>query len=842
MNKYNMMRYKYVLIIILLLSGMNTVCYADKGFAKFFKGKKIVHTEGILPVDRVGNKVYVEFPLHLLNKDMLLVTSIEDISDNGEGVVGQFTGNGLHLQFFIQDSVLQARMFTRQMFRKNNLSVDHSDMLDRSTIGGIFKSFKIEVTASDRSAVLVDMTNLFLEHSYYTNPFSNYAGNSMYGFVTRSYRYKEKRSFIRNVSGYPGNLTVTCEQGYDVDHTAFGNYVMYKDVPVCVVVNKILQLLPEHPMTPRMADPRVGVNQVEQLDYSEGNSGVKRVYIAKRWRIEPSDMKMYAIGELVEPKKPIVFYLDTLMPQFWKHYVKEGAEAWNKSFEKIGLKDVIRVMDFPTRDSSFSSTDINYSTIRYAPMWMPFIQTSMYTDPRSGEILNASIYIHSNIVNLLFGSRVFATMAADPAVRCTLLSDEIIGELLKVHITQAVGKCLGLTENPVASYAYPVDSLRSPAFTHQYGLSPSVMDKLICNYIAQQGDAERGVLMQPKGIGEYDDFVIKWLYQPILEDSVFHRQFITLDRWIKDKGKKFLCQYGVKQTDNSVSDPTAELGDLGNDHIKAMEYLLKNIKYSMTNFFDWYAKDDENLIVRARLYKEFINALTNQATYIADYIGGIRIRETCDGDSLKAYEAISRQQQQASLKCLLNLAKDLTWLDDPKILQEIEIMKIKSKDVRDQIMKLIFGRFQPLGVFAEKFPEEYSPIRYATDLYAEIWEPTIKNKVLKKEEMELQRLFLGCVIKTSTVSVPSAATVKNKAQLVQSFPLDSEMAAVWQSDLSFGSNAPVEISPVPIAYLYYDMLIKIDKLLKSKLTLSSGATRQHYEYLLCRIAKALNKN
>ena len=221
------------------------------------------------------------------------------------------------------------------------------------------------------------------------------------------------------------------------------------------------------------------------------------------------------------------------MPKAWKKYVKEGVEAWNEAFEAIGFRNAIRVVDFPADDPDFDAGNIKYSTIRYAPLWLD-MQSSMHTDPRTGEILNASLYLFDGMVSGLQNDRKLTTMAVDPGVRKSFLPEEMVGDLIRTSVMRETGINLGLLYNAGASSVYPVDSLRSPAFTREHGLSPSIMDNVPCNYIAQPGDLECGVRLTPKGLGEYDYYAIRWLYKPVPRAETPREEFATLDAWIKE--------------------------------------------------------------------------------------------------------------------------------------------------------------------------------------------------------------------------------------------------------------------------------------------------------------------
>src|SRR5699024_8058099 len=259
------------------------------------------------------------------------------------------------------------------------------------------------------------------------------------------------------------------------------------------VVNKMLYLLPEEPMKPRLADSRLGMATQLKSDFSGAGQEVREIRYAKRWRIEPSDSSAYRRGELVKPKKQLVFYIDSLMPAKWHPYIKAGAESWNNAFEKIGFKDVICVKEFPKNDTLFNAHSLDCMTIRYSASWMNSAQTTIHTDARTGEILNASILVNANMISVQYADRIASTVASDPRVRTTVFPQEVQGELIQAAIAQAVGTGLGLTVNWGASVAYPVDSLRSASFTRKYGLASSVMGGVVINDVASAEDVRKGV-------------------------------------------------------------------------------------------------------------------------------------------------------------------------------------------------------------------------------------------------------------------------------------------------------------------------------------------------------------
>ena len=640
-------------------------------YQKLFKGKQVKTAHGLMTVHKIGDKVLVEFPIKLLGKDMMLTSSIENISDNGEGVVGQFAGYGLPFCFTRLDSTLQARIFLIDKPLNNSLETNWNEAIERSNAGGVYGTFKIKAYTPDSTAVVVDMTPLFMEYSPYTTPFTAIGGNSFFGLISREHEYKKECSMLKDVDAFDNNIMVTCELGFIENQYLFGAFkVIPGDVKVSVTTNKMLMLLPEEPMRPRLADPRLGVSFMEVSQVENDRKGLKSTFYTKRWRVEPVDEAAHRRGEMVEVKKPIVFYMDTLMPKEWQPYIKEGIEAWNEAFEKIGFKDVVRVMDFPKDDPDFNANNIKYSTIRYAPLWLD-MQNSMHVDPRTGEILNASLYIYDGLVSGLKTNRMLTTMATDPSVRTTRFSEEMIGELIRVEIMREAGINLGLVYNAGASAVYPVDSLRSPSFTREHGLSPSVMDYVPCNYIAQPGDVEKGVRMVPGGLGEYDYYVIRWLYEPIPTVITAKDEFATLDRWIREGRTNPKYRFG--KVPYYYYDPRCFTGDLGDDHLKALAYAVNNLKIAVRNFYDWYAEGDEDLSLRSQLYNSLRGQLQKRINDVSVNLGGFYQMEAFSTEEEPSYVVVPGAIQKAAVKCMIDMAKDLAWLENKAIEKKLEI-------------------------------------------------------------------------------------------------------------------------------------------------------------------------
>lgn len=827
-------------------------------YQKLFKGKQVKTARGLMTVHKIGDKVLVEFPIRLLGKDMMLTSSIENISDNGEGVVGQFAGYGLPFCFTRLDSTLQARIFLIDKPLNNSLETNWNESIERSNAGGVYGTFKIKAYTPDSSAVVVDMTPLFMEYSPYTTPFTAIGGNSFFGLISREHEYKKECSMLKDVDAFDNNIMVTCELGFIENQYLFGAFkVIPGDVKVSVTTNKMLMLLPEEPMRPRLADPRLGVSFMEVSQVENDRKGLKSTFYTKRWRVEPVDEAAHRRGEMVEVKKPIVFYMDTLMPKEWQPYIKEGIEAWNEAFEKIGFKDVVRVMDFPKDDPDFNANNIKYSTIRYAPLWLD-IQNSMHVDPRTGEILNASLYIYDGLVSGLKTNRMLTTMATDPSVRTTRFSEEMIGELIRVEVMREAGINLGLVYNAGASAVYPVDSLRSPSFTREHGLSPSVMDYVPCNYIAQPGDVEKGVRMVPGGLGEYDYYVIRWLYEPIQTASMPKDEFATLDRWIREGRTNPKYRFG--KVPYYYYDPRCFTGDLGDDHLKALAYAVNNLKIAVRNFYDWYAEGDEDLSLRSQLYNSLRGQLQKRINDVSVNLGGFYQMEAFSTEEEPSYVVVPGAIQKAAVKCMIDMAKNLAWLENKAIEKKLEIRNSNVDQIRSFILGTLTFRLKYVALGAEK-GGDYSLAEYVEDIYRNVWDGTLKNRPLEKYEMDLQKEFLGSVVASSTIATTAGnftprrgiamaghegAIVPETIDRKQLDLIREQLAVLPEKGMSpeerSGFYPTMQVvmpgDYIPVNY-YFDLLFKIQDLLKGAVTKSSGETKLHYEYLLYKINKML---
>lgn len=828
-------------------------------YQKLFKGKKVETAKGMMTVHKVDGKVYVEFPLSLQNKDMLLLSSIERTSDHGDGAVGQFGGYQIPFRFVQKDSVLLAQMnlYGRPMNFSGESNME--SVIENSTQGGVYMMLKVLAYTPERDAVVVDMTPLFLENSRYTAPFDPRSMNAFMGYIARQFELKSEWASIAQVRAFDRNIMVTCNLDFKANGSMMGGKIGEADQPLSVTVNKMLVLLPEEPMRPRLADSRVGTSFLTKGRIKSGKHGMDNVHLTRRWRLEPVDEAAHRRGELVEVKKPIVFYMDTLMPKEWRPAIKEAFEAWNVAFEQIGFKNVIRVVDFPKDNPDFDANNIEYSTIRYAPGWLTVAPT-MHIDTRTGEILNASLCLFDGFFSMQKTMKILFTGGADPGARKNQFSQAEINDMLRGALMQIVGINLGLETNLKASSAYPTDSLRSPSFTRKHGLSPSVMDNLPFNYVAQPEDVKRGVCMSQNCLGEYDFYAIKWLYQPIPEAASFEDEVDVLDRWVQEGRRNPNLKFGHLMA--QFYDPSGNAQDLGDDPLKGTRYFFENMKRLTGGFMDWFRNDDADYTMRTLYYRNMVQVCRQRLAALTTNLGGLYQENTYAVEDIPSFSVVPRERQKAVVRYLLDLEKDLSWLSNERIERELAISNPVKYEVANNILPMLFGRLNAIAFTAEK-GSGYTVEECMDDIYRDVWEGTLKNRRLTSAEMLRQKQFLAIVNEASTVqggftaASPMALAGEkpeilqgknpfmNVADLqtlvyrhgIQPFSLSTENGSCDFRVLPYGI-AKKEAMP---AEHYFAMLFRVQDLLKDAVLKSSGETKIHYEYLLHNIKNILDK-
>ncbi len=504
-------------------------------------------------------------------------------------------------------------------------------------------------------------------------------------------------------------------------------------------MNQSMVLLPEEPMKPRTFDPRVGWFTVSQINYgSEELKADRKTYI-RRWRLEPKDSEAYARGELVEPVKPIIYYLDPATPDKLRPYIKQGIEDWQKAFETAGFKNPIlaKYPPSPKEDPEFSPEDVRYSVVRYVASETRNAVGPSVSDPRTGEIIESDIIWYHNHLRSYRNRYMLETGAANPSARTLNTSEEELGEMMRMVIAHEVGHALGFPHNMRASFAYPVDSLRSGSFTQEFGIAATIMDYARYNYIAQPGDENIRFIRQ---LGPYDHYAVNWGYRVFPEAE----EEETLNRLILEKADDPRFLFG-RQRNNF--DPASQTECIGDDPIKASDYALKNLKYVAEHLHEWTSDQTNDYDDLDELYGELLGCWRRYTHHVNKNIGGVYEIIKTPEQAGDVYAIVSKETQKAPMEWLhKNVFETPEWLLTPQILQNISPSGYSERLRRLQVGHLnglmsftVMGRL----IDAETLNDErYNALEMLQDLRTSIWSELQTGENVDLFRRNLQRSYL----------------------------------------------------------------------------------------------------
>lgn len=622
---------------------------------------RAVTDRGGITSHRVDDRWFLEIPDSVFRRDMLLVTRVAGVPTGFDGFVS--AGSSIEerlVRFERQGDRVVLRSFSADAYADDSLAIATS--VASNNVGAILGAFPVQATAPRDSAVVVDVTE-FLSGD--TPALSGLTAEQRRRYQVR--RLDPSRSFVSAVRAFPMNVEVRHTQTYDAgeppgDRTSGS---------LSLEMRQSLVLLPRTPMRPRYADERVGFFSVQRVNYGLDEQKAAQQRFIRRWRLEPKDPAAYARGELVEPVKPIAYYLDPATPPKWRRYVKQGVEDWQKVFEKAGFRNAIVALEAPTpqQDPEWDPEDIRYSVVRWAASTVRNAVGPSTSDPRTGEIIESDITWYHNHMRSYRNRLMVETAAANPAARTLDIPEELMGETMRQVIAHEVGHALGLPHNMVASSSFPVDSLRSKSFTNRYGVSATIMDYARQNYVAQPGDG-----LAPKDfirrLGPWDDFVIEWGYRVHPQAATPEAERPALNRMLVEQKGPMPYRY-VPQPFAGI-DPRSQTEDLGDDPIRASTYALANMKRVLPNLVAWTTapgKDYEDL---AELYGEATRMYSLYTGHVAAMIGGVMIDAKTAEQGADVYRPVPKARQQAALRWLAdNALRTQEWLAPEEITSRI---------------------------------------------------------------------------------------------------------------------------------------------------------------------------
>ncbi|MDB2674838.1 zinc-dependent metalloprotease, partial [Flavobacteriaceae bacterium] len=557
-------------------------------------------------------------------------------------------------------------------------------------------------------------------------------------------RVDKTRSYIDRVSSYPENIEVRHVKTYFASKPPSNGSVG----SISVEMSNSMILLPKVPMKRRYFDERVGWFARGQVDYGLDDQRSKTVTYLDRWRLEvkDEDLAKFKAGELVEPKKQIVYYVDRATPEVWRQYIKQGIEDWQVAFEAAGFKNAIIAKDPPSKeeDPDWSPEDVRYSVVRYLASPIPNANGPHVSDPRSGEILESDINWYHNVMSLLRNWFFIQTAAINPEAQTIEFKDEVMGRLIRFVSSHEVGHTLGLPHNMGSSAAYPVDSLRSASFTKKFGTAPSIMDYARFNYIAQPED--KGVALMPD-IGPYDKHAIEWGYRPIL-DKTAKDEKETLNKWILDRADNPIYRFGHQQA-GGVVDPSSQTEDLGDDAIKASAYGIKNLQRILPNIEKWTTKDGENYDEMATMYGQVLSQFNRYMGHVTANIGGVYEYYKTSNQEGAVYSHVAKSHQKNALQFInKELFSTPAWMIDNNIYSKTQfsgaIEKIGNVQTRTLNNILDSGRMaRMIENQTMNGSKSYNLVSMFSDLRRGVWSELYNGKRIDTYRRNLQRAHIN---------------------------------------------------------------------------------------------------
>lgn len=786
---------------------------------------------GVITLHMVKGVLYMEIPLELMKKPMLFAGRVAEISNNKDVIAGQMPQDPMLIEWSCNGEKVYLHQVVSDAICEPGESIAAS--LERNNLKPVFKAFPVMAYSEDSSAVVIDGTKLFCVDERPISPFiPSSSVDALFGIKRLKGTFKSDMSSIIDFKAFPQNISVKTQMVYAVNGE-----------PFTAIVNVSMIQLPEEPMRPRILDPRMGYFSDRKVLYSTKKDQTEVVAYVNRWRLEPKpeDLERYKRGELVEPAKPIVFYVDDALPEKWRKYIKLGIEDWQVAFEAIGFKNAIIAKDYPKDDPSFDPDDIRYSCFRYATTTVANAMGPSWTDPRSGEIIQGSVYMYHNVLKLVHNWKFVQTAQVDPEARKFVFDEEVMGASLRYVASHEIGHTLGLAHNMRASYAIPVDSLRSPRFTAQYGTTTSIMDYARNNYVAQPED--KGVRLLPPLLGVYDIFMIKLGYAPIFDAAKPEDEYATLNRWILEKADDPMYTYGAQQI-LGVLDPASQTESLGNDALKASRYGIKNLRYIMEHLVEWSTEENGSYQRTKELYVEILKQYNRYMGHCMAYIGGIYLNTPVVGDGQKGIIPVSRDKQKETVSFFFNEFKE-----QPKWMAKKEILTFwnPGNDIIADLQAMLLRKLLSantlgkVGVNAKYSEKPYTQEEYLNDLYKGVWTKTIQGKTLDRFERNLQYVYVQCLMKEMGL-----VEGNEKSKGIVLGICDEDMLpcmryeSCYQASKQMSGDTKESDLKTNVRASYYAHLLRIKNLLNEKRNAaSSTADKEHYQYLYFELNKVL---
>jgi hypothetical protein len=710
---------------------------------------KAITQKGLFTVHKVDDKYYFEMGDTLLGKEILAVTRFAKVPA-GAGYGGEIANQ----QTIVFEKGIGNTIFLRviTLMSRADATNDIYKAVNNSNVNTIAQSFAIAAFSKDSTGYVIDVSDFFKGDNQAIN---------ISATVKKIYNLSglaADRSFIQKISTYPINTEIRTIKTYNSTPPVGGMPSPFPSVAlpaasdagaVTYELNTSLLLLPQNPMAYRLADKRVGYFTDDYVKYSDDQQKVDRKEFAIRWRLEPKDGEMdkWQKGELVEPKKQIIYYIDPATPKQWRKYLIAGINDWQKAFEKAGFKNAIRGKEWPTDDTTMSLEDARFSVLRYFASDIENAYGPNVHDPRSGEILESHIGWYHNVMKLVHDWYLLQTAAVDPRARSMKFSDELMGDLIRFVSSHEVGHTLGLRHNMGSSSKTPVENLRNKAWVEAHGHTASIMDYARFNYVAQPEDNISKEGLYPR-IGDYDEWAIRWGYGYISGASDDELKKNSSKMIIGENNANPRTWFGTNESANPA-DPRCQTEDLSDNAVKASEYGIKNLQRILSKLSEWtYEEGDLNENI-SQMYDQLIIQFKRYMGHVTKNIGGVYENFKSDEQKGDVYEMVPKLRQKEAVqflnkqifqtpnwliaKDILNRTNNPVALDPVAIAQESALNNLISVD-----------RLNRMQICLERFGADktYNALDLLQEVQNDLFSELKTNKPIDEYRRALQRSYV----------------------------------------------------------------------------------------------------
>lgn len=696
--------------------------------------------KGLFTVHKVDDKYYFEIPDSLLGRDLLVVTRISQGAAGIRPGYSGYAGDQIGTTVIRFEKGPSDNLFLRRISFADNIGDSTNSMFNaviRSNMQPLAASFAISAYSPDKRSSVIEVTN-------YLN------GDNDILFFSPGIKQQMKvgsmlntMCYIKDVRPFPLNVEIRTIKTYEQASSGTSSFTWE--------LNTSILVLPKKPMEKRFADRRIGYFTERYTDYNSNPQGVEIVSYIKRWRLEPrpEDLQRYKQGKLVEPEKPIVFYIDPATPKKWIPYLIEGVNDWQEAFEKAGFKNAIMAREAPDKeeDPEWNLQDSRHSVIVYKPSEWANATGHIITDPRSGEILESHINFYHNIMSLLRTWYMVQCGPNDVRAQNMNFDEQLMGKLIRSVVCHETGHALGLLHNFGASSTVPVERLRDRDWLNAHGHCPSIMDYARFNYVAQPQDSvgENGLIAR---IGDYDRWAIEWGYRLFPATPSTHQKEL-LNTWLVEKlGDPYLW-FGSEFLSD---DPRSQTEDLGDNAMRASAYGIKNLQRIVPRLLEWTYREGEGYKDLADVYRYTTDQFRNYLLHVAHYVGG-------SYETYKTYEqpgAVYRPvpahlQRDAMLFLAEQIFNTPEWLLDSAILSRIGQAPIRIIGKCQDVILTELLDMVTLNelIYAESMygDRTYGLSSFFYDLDRSIWSELKENEPIDMFRRMLQRNYVDKLIK-----------------------------------------------------------------------------------------------